>query len=187
MVRYFCQNCDDLPMKFVSSVVSHVYGKHGIEVTREKQMIQRAYDARSASKQIKIRLKGFRCKECDLSLDDVVAFLSHIHHVHGIHIWYEKGLERKKVFFDGTLEEVSANNEAGGKEFIPVSKRCVPISQRPYEPRKSSKEEDETTAQEKVIVEKRKGKCARCQKETFLIDGFMCAKCLGRVHELFRE
>lgn len=93
MVRYLCHNCDDLLLKQVSSVIDHVWGKHGVEVKK--------YPNRSV----------FRCEDCNISFGSIISFLKHIDGTHGIHIWYEKGLTRKKVFFDGILKGSSTEGD----------------------------------------------------------------------------
>lgn len=78
MVQYFCQNCNDLMMKSVPSVLEHAFKVHGVEVTRTKKEAECAEDARSALRRTVAGFKGFRCEECDLSLDHTLALLKHI-------------------------------------------------------------------------------------------------------------
>ena len=92
MVKYLCHNCNDLPLKQISSVLDHIWSKHGVEV-------QKYHD-----------IPGFRCADCKLSFKSIVLFLDHIDKTHGIHIWYEKGLTRKRVFFDGILKGSSTED-----------------------------------------------------------------------------
>jgi hypothetical protein len=79
-------------LKQISSVVDHVWGKHGVEV---KKYLNRSV---------------FRCEDCKLSFKSIIFFLEHIDKTHGIHIWYEKGLTRKRVFFDGILKGSSTED-----------------------------------------------------------------------------
>jgi hypothetical protein len=137
MVQYFCQNCNDLMMKSVPSVLEHAFKVHGIEVTRTEKEAERAEDAHSTSRRTVACLKGFRCEECDLPLDYTIALLKHLDHSHGVHIWYEKGLTRKRVYFDGILDD-SAHKEANQREQNQTERKYTPISQRPFEPRKRS-------------------------------------------------
>lgn len=131
MVKYLCHNCDDLSLKNISSVIDHVWAKHKIEVAKEWHPLIRAEDARLPPKKTgSQRVTGFRCEDCNVSLTGAPSFLTHLDRMHGIHIWYEKGLTRKRIFFDGILNASSARDELGQQKFIPLSKR-------PYEPRKS--------------------------------------------------
>ena len=136
MVQYFCQNCNDLPMKSIPSVLEHVFGKHGIEVARTQRKVERADDAHSALRRTVVYFKGFRCEECNLPLDHTVALLNHIDRAHGIHIWYERGLTSKKVFFDGTLNEPPTATEADEKKQAPITYKHIPLSQHRYELRR---------------------------------------------------
>jgi uncharacterized C2H2 Zn-finger protein len=106
-------------LKQISSVVDHVWGKHGVEV---KKYLNRSV---------------FRCKDCNLSFKSIPFFLKHIDKTHGIHIWYEKGLTRKRVFFDGILKGSSTEEN----KTMSIPRKGVPLSQRPHEPRKSDDED----------------------------------------------
>ena len=143
MVKYLCHNCNDLLLKNISSVVNHVWDEHKIEITKKLQMVKRAEDARLPLKKIGIQqVSGFRCEECNVTLRDVPSFLVHLDKIHDIHIWYEKGLTRKRVFFDGILDDSpTEENRAYKKTAMSISKKSVPLSQRPYEPRKSDDED----------------------------------------------
>ena len=99
-------------------------------------------------------ISGFRCGDCKLSFKSIIFFLEHIDKTHGIHIWYEKGLTRKRVFFDGILNDSSAEENRTEKDDHVNSKKGVPLSQRPYEPRKSEEieEKTETNRERKLVV-----------------------------------
>lgn len=140
MVRYLCHNCNDLLLKNISSVVNHVWDEHNIEVTKILQPVKRAEDARLPLQTTAIeRVSGFRCEECNVSLGDVSSFLAHLDKTHGIHIWYEKGLIKKRIFFDGILDDSLTEDRTDKK--TPISKSNIPLSQRPYKPRKSDDED----------------------------------------------
>jgi uncharacterized C2H2 Zn-finger protein len=123
MVKYLCHNCNDLLLKQTPSVIDHVWSKHGVEV---KKYLNRSV---------------FRCEDCNLSFKSIIFFLKHIDKTHGIHIWYEKGLTRKRVFFDGILDDSSTEENRTQKDDHVNSKKGVPLSQRPCEPRKSDDED----------------------------------------------
>ena len=120
MVRYFCYTCENLLLKQIGTVIEHVWGKHGIEIRKNPSQ------------------SGFLCEECNLPFGSIPLLLNHIDKTHGIHIWYEKGLTKKRVFFDGILNNTVSDAELDVK--TPISKHTVPLSKRPYEPRK--KDED---------------------------------------------
>ena len=126
LVRYFCYNCDDLPLKTINSVIEHIFNKHSVVVEKDQSF------------------SGFRCEECEVYLNQIIPFLSHMDKIHGIHIWYERGLVRKKVFFDGTLSQSSKDAEPNKNESTDTVRHNVPISKRPYLPRKDSEYSDET-------------------------------------------
>lgn len=130
MVKYMCHNCNDLLLKQTSSVVDHVWGKHGVEV---KKYLNRSV---------------FRCEDCKLSFKSIIFFLEHIDKTHGIHIWYEKGLTRKRVFYDGILK--SSSTEENRTPQCQFQER-VPLSQRPFEPRKSDDEDVVKQHQRKAV------------------------------------
>jgi len=112
-----------LPLKKISSVLDHIWGKHGVEV-------QKYHD-----------ISGFRCADCKLSFKSITFFLKHIDTIHGIHIWYEKGLTRKRVFFDGVLDESPTEEDKTCKKTtVSIPSMNTPLSQRPYEPRKNDDE-----------------------------------------------
>ena len=128
-VKYMCHNCNDQLLKSISSVIDHVWAKHRIEVSKIWQPIERAEDARLPLKKTGVkRVSGFRCEDCKVSLGNILSLLSHLDRVHRIHIWYEKGLTRKRVFLDGILDNVSTGGRVEKKEYIPI---CKP----PYNPR----------------------------------------------------
>lgn len=129
MVKYLCHNCNDLPLKQISSVIDHVWSKHGVEV---KKYLNRSV---------------FRCEDCNLSFSRLPFFLSHLDRTHRIHIWYEKGLARKRVFFDGILRDSSTEEN----RTLAVPRKEVPLSQRPYEPRKSDDEDLARQHQRKTV------------------------------------
>ena len=77
------------------------------------------------------------------NFQSIRLFLDHVDKAHGIHIWYEKGLTKKKVFFDGTLDLHPARTEADDKATPNSSERDVPLSKRPFEPRKKNENADD--------------------------------------------
>jgi hypothetical protein len=62
--------------------------------------------------------------------------LRHLDKTHDIHIWYERGLTKKRVYLDGIL-----STKAEQQELLSPSKKNTPLSKRPYEPRKSEENE----------------------------------------------
>lgn len=96
---------------------------------------------RAHTKQMKVI--GFRCEECDIFLRSIILLLKHLDSEHGVHIWYERGLTRKRVFFDGILKDDLTKEERRGS-ITQVSGNAVPLSKRPFEPRKKDYEEEET-------------------------------------------
>jgi hypothetical protein len=137
MARYLCHNCNDLALKAVPQVLEHVWNKHGIEATKQLQAVVRAEDARSLLKPTgKQKVSGYRCEACKVSLEGFKPFLTHIDKMHGIHIWYEKGLTKKRVFFDGVLESTSAGRTEQQKLLQANRRENIPLSKRLYEPRK---------------------------------------------------
>lgn len=158
MARYFCHNCDDLDLKRISIVLDHIWSKHGVEVQK--------YQTRSA----------FRCADCEISFKSISLFLRHIDKTHGIHIWYEKGLTRKRVFFDGILDENIASEverEVERREMA-QSQKFLPISKAPFEYEKGILGIE---VEGPIVAETKKGNCARCHKPRILVDGNVCKKC----------
>jgi|MudIll2142460700_1097286.scaffolds.fasta_scaffold1089008_1 hypothetical protein len=148
MVRYFCRNCDNLLLKQIGSLIEHVWGKHGIEAKK--------YPNRSI----------FMCKECNLPFGSISLFLNHIDKAHGIHIWYEKGLTKRRIFFDGTLSE-NLTGETKRRYYVPKS-HFTPIS---YEILRDQEEDKPQVADEK------RGYCLRCKKLRNLVDYRVCREC----------
>jgi len=132
-----CHNCDDLPLKHISSVIDHVWGKHGIEVTKIWRPLLRSEDARLPKRRSGKRRSGFRCEKCNVSLSNISSLLNHLDREHGIHVWYEKGLLQKRVYYDGVLEDALTEEVSEKREYIP-------LSQLPYEPRTGDKDKNET-------------------------------------------
>jgi len=85
----------------------------------------------------KKRTSGFRCEKCNLSLRNISSLLNHLDREHGIHVWYEKGLLQKRVYYDGVLEDALT-------EEVNEKRAYIPLSQLPFEPRTGDKDEDET-------------------------------------------
>ena len=130
LVIYLCHNCNDLLLKNLDSVLNHVWDKHEIEVSKVLEPIRRAEDSRLPPRETsRHTICGFRCEDCKVSLSNVTAFFAHLDEIHGIHIWYEKGLTRKRVYFDGVLETTTKDNTKQ------LSKKNIPLSKRPHEPR----------------------------------------------------
>jgi uncharacterized C2H2 Zn-finger protein len=108
MVRYFCSNCDDLDLKQISTVLDHIWSKHGVEVQKYRS------------------LSAFRCSDCEISFKNISLFLRHIDKTHGIHIWYEKGITKKRVFFDGILNEPLKKENKTPEKTCQFQKRKYP-------------------------------------------------------------
>lgn len=139
MVKYMCHNCNDLPFGHITSVLEHIWSEHGIEVQKYHN------------------ITGFRCAECKTSFKSIVFFLKHMDKTHGIHIWYEKGLTRKRIFFDGILKDDMTKEDRRAPKAITKKERkaprdswamddwnSVPLSKRPFEPRKKDSDEEGT-------------------------------------------
>ena len=120
-------------MKQISSVLDHIWGKHGVEVQKYQN------------------ISGFRCADCKLSFKSIIFFLEHIDKTHGIHIWYEKGLTRKRVFFDGVLDEFPTGEDKTCKKTTVSIPNKHPLSQRPYEARKNDDEDLVKQHQRKTV------------------------------------
>lgn len=119
-------------MKTITAVVGHAWDEHKIEVGRRWQSVVRAEDARlPPSETGRQKASGLRCEDCNLSLDNVSSFLTHLDQVHGIHIWCERGLIKKRVFFDGILNDALGTEETHSSN----SGENIPLSKRPHEPR----------------------------------------------------
>lgn len=118
----------------------------------------------------------FRCADCKSSFKSISLFLRHIDKTHGIHIWYEKGLTRKRVFFNGILDENTASEverEVERREMA-QSQKVLSISKPPFEHEKGI---PERKVEPLIVAETKKGNCARCHKSRILIDGNVCKKC----------
>ena len=131
-----CHNCKDLETKSITSVINHVWVKHSIIVERKLESVWVAEDSRQRMrKKKKKRVSRYRCTDCNVLLGNTHSLLTHLDEKHGIHIWYERGLSRKRVFFDGILENTTTKERRKMRKWIPLSKR-------PFEPRRSDKSED---------------------------------------------
>jgi hypothetical protein len=126
LVNYFCYNCNDLPFKTINAAIEHIGTKHSLLVEKDQNF------------------SGFRCEGCEVYFAKITSFLTHLDKTHGIHIWYEKGLTKRRVFFDGTLNQPAKSTETNGKESANTLEHNVPISKRPYVPRQNSEYSDET-------------------------------------------
>jgi len=136
LARYMCNNCKDLLLKSITSVLDHVWAKHKIEVTKIWHSVIRAEDTRLPPMETSNRkVSGFRCENCKVSFSKASSVLVHLDKTHGIHIWYEKGLTKKRVYFDGILDKSRVSMRATADT---AEKEFVPLSQRPYEPRKAT-------------------------------------------------
>lgn len=93
----------------------------------------------------------FRCKRCNVVLKDTPSFLAHLDKWHRVHIWYEKGLTRKGVFFDGILNGSSTEENRTTNTAMSTLGKGVPLSQRPYDPRKSDDEDAIKQHQRKAV------------------------------------
>ena len=117
-----CHNCNDQLLKNISQVIDHVWSKHKIEVVKIWQPVLRAEDARLTKRRTgKKRVSGFRCEECNVSLRNISSLLTHLDKKHGIHIWYEKGLRRKRLFLDGILDDTPTKETKKKQEWVPIS------------------------------------------------------------------
>lgn len=135
MVKYFCHDCNDKLLKSIAQVLDHVWIKHGVEVRRESQSVMRSEDAREPKRRTSSeRFTGFRCEDCEASFANQKSFLTHLDR---IHIWYEKGLTRKRIYFDGILD-MKTKDKTKQQRLLARSKRTLPLSKRPYEPRKNA-------------------------------------------------
>jgi uncharacterized C2H2 Zn-finger protein len=90
------------------------------------QLVKRAEDARLPLKKAGIQ-RVFRCERCNVVLKDTSSFLAHLDKWHRIHIWYEKGLTRKRVFFDGILSDSSRDED----RTMSIPSKRVPLQARP--------------------------------------------------------
>ena len=136
MVKHMCHNCHDLEFGNITKVIDHVWLTHSIIVERKLEYVWAAVDARqSLKKKRKKRISSYRCNECDILLRNTRSLLKHLDEKHGIHVWYERGIAKKRVFFDGILENTLTQEQRKRKAWIPISKR-------PFEPRRSDKSED---------------------------------------------
>lgn len=144
MVRYSCHNCRDEDLgKSITKVIKHVWRKHRIELSRKWEPVFVSEDARLPPKKTERRkVSGFCCEECDVFLKNIFLLLKHLDEEHGVHIWYERGMTRKRVFFDGILEDIPTKEEEKRNSWTPVSRNAVPLSKRPHEPRKNDEKEN---------------------------------------------
>src|SRR3989304_5549091 len=105
MTRYFCHNCNDRYLKTITAIINHVWSEHGIVLEKVWQLVVRSEDAHiPPEKTNRKKVSGFRCEDCKVFLEGNRSFLDHLDKIHRIHIWYEKGLDRKRIYFDGVLE-----------------------------------------------------------------------------------
>jgi hypothetical protein len=121
-------------------VISHVWSEHGIILENVWKPVVQSEDARIPPEETqKRKLLGFRCEDCRVLLESSRSLIDHLDKKHGVHIWYEKGLDRKRVYFDGVLDTnlrqqkllpTKRNNRT-------LDRQNIPLSKRPYEPRKS--------------------------------------------------
>ena len=145
MVRYFCHNCRDEDLgSSITKVIKHVWRKHRIELSRKWARVTSFEDAYLPDGKIeKMKITGFNCEECGIFLRSITLLLKHLDSEHGVHIWYERGLTRKRVFFDGILKDDLTKEERRGS-MTPESRNAVPLSKRLFEPRKKDYEKEET-------------------------------------------
>jgi hypothetical protein len=147
MVRYFCHNCRDEYLSSITKVIDHVWRKHRVEVSRKWEPSFASEDARLPPKKTdKLKVSGFCCEECDVFLESIFQLINHLDGAHGVHIWYERGMTKKRVFFDGILEDKLSEEKEQKDLRIPLAgnvlKDAVPLSKRPYEPRKSDEKDE---------------------------------------------
>jgi hypothetical protein len=136
MVKYRCHNCHDQEFRNIASIIDHIWVKHSLIVERKLKSVWIAEDSRqSLRKKKKKRVSSYRCTDCNVLLGKTLSLLRHLDEKHGIHIWYERGLTKKRVFFDGILEDTVTEERRKKKEWIPLSKR-------PFEPRRRKADED---------------------------------------------
>lgn len=141
MVKYFCSNCHDEQLgTSVAKVITHVWRAHRIELERTWEAVVVAEDALSSLNRIrKMKVTGYRCEGCKLLPKNISLLLEHLDEEHGIHIWYEHGIARKRVYFDSPIKKTLSENE-NRNIWNSISRNPVPLSQRPYEPRKDDEE-----------------------------------------------
>jgi uncharacterized C2H2 Zn-finger protein len=96
----------------------------------------RSVDARLPPEKTRKKGVDFRCDDCDMIFGGIFSFLRHLDKVYDIHILYERGLTKKRVYLDGIL---STETEQQGP--LATSKKVGSHSKRPYEPRKSGENE----------------------------------------------
>ena len=144
MVKYTCYSCHDEDLgASITKVIDHVWTKHRIEVSKKWDLM---LPENAHKPQRSMKVAGFRCEECDILLRGAFFLLKHLDSAHGIHVWYERGLTRKRVFFDGILkddltkEEKSGEMEGSGPS---GSLDYVPLSKRPFDPREKNENEDD--------------------------------------------
>lgn len=161
-----CHNCDDLLLKSISSVINHVWDNHKVEVAKIQKHVLKAEDARLPRKRTgKIRVSGYRCEECNVSLSNISSLLDHLDRKHGIHIWYEKGIASKRLFLDGILDDKPTRETKKKQEWVPISKDYKPISQRPHKPGKSDATNDYELRNQIWLRDQRV--CQNCGREVF--------------------
>lgn len=138
MVKYSCYNCNIDLGNNAPKVVGHVCNIHGIEISRKWGHVAVSRDAHKPRRNTKkLTVTGFDCVECGIFLRTIILLLKHLDSKHGVHIWYERGLTNKQIFFDGILKDNMTMKEAG-------SKSVVPLSKRPFYPRMKDNVEEET-------------------------------------------
>ena len=140
MTRYYCHNCKDVYLKTPTAVVDHVWVGHGVFVEEVSQLIMRSMDARLPPEKTRKKRVDFRCDDCDMIFEGIFSFLKHLDKAHDIHIWYEKGLTRRRLYLDGILD-METDDKTKQQELLGQPKKNVPLSKKPYEPRKNEENE----------------------------------------------
>lgn len=136
MPRYYCHNCNDTYLKTPTAIVDHAWTGHGVFVETVLQPIMKSEDAHLPPEKTGKQRISFRCDDCRVLVENTFSLLRHLDKVHDIHIWYDRGLTKKRVYLDG-IPSLKAEQQGLPS---PLGKDA-PLSKRPYEPRKSEEKE----------------------------------------------
>ena len=136
MPDYYCHNCKDIHLKTPTAIVDHAWTGHGVFIETVLLSVTKSEDAHLPPEKTGKQRIGFRCDDCKVLLENKFSLLRHLDKTHDIHIWYERGLTKKRVYLDGIL---STETEQQG--LLATSKKGAAPSKRPYEPRKTEENE----------------------------------------------
>ena len=59
--------------------------------------------------------------ECNYALSNIRILLRHLSKIHGISLWYEKGLTKKRVSLDGLIEDISDEKRKKANQALDAS------------------------------------------------------------------